>query len=77
MGILQEIEAVRRGVGLWRRVDHTVLRVTGNDAGPWLQSQTTNDVLALRDGEGLRNALLDRQGRVLAHFTTHRFEDEF
>lgn len=76
MSILSECEAVRRSAGLWRRTDHTVLRVHGRDALPWLQSQTTNDVLALREGEGLRNALLDRQGRVLAFFTTHRWGDE-
>ncbi|MBP8131318.1 MAG: tetratricopeptide repeat protein [Candidatus Hydrogenedentes bacterium] len=76
MGVLRELEAVRNSAGLWRRASHTVLRVHGRDAVSWLQSQTTQDVLALREGEGLRNALLDRQARVLAFFTTHRWGGE-
>ena len=77
MGVLREIEAVHHAVGAWPRSDHTVLQFSGKDAGNWLQSQSTNDVMRLRSGQGMSNALLDRQGRVLAFFTTHRWEDEF
>ncbi len=77
MGLLHEHETVRAHAGLWRRMDHTILRFTGRDAAAWLQNQTTNDLLRLEDGEGNLHALLDRQGRVQAFFTLHRFEDEF
>ena len=73
----QEIAAVRNEVGLWIRLDHTFIRFTGPDAASWLQSQTTNDVEALQSGEGHANALLDRQGRLQANFTLHRWEDEY
>ena len=73
----QEIAAVRNEVGLWIRSDYTFIRFTGPDAASWLQSQTTNDVEALQSGEGHANALLDRQGRLQAHFTLHRWEDEY
>ncbi|MBI2434160.1 MAG: tetratricopeptide repeat protein [Candidatus Hydrogenedentes bacterium] len=42
-----------------------------------MQSQTTNDVLALHSGGGCFNAMLDRKGRLQAFFSTHRFEDEY
>ena len=75
--IAEEVRAVRSSVGLWLRDDHTFVRIAGPDAASWLQSQTTNDVEAVEQGQGHHNALLDRQGRLQAHFTLHRWEDEF
>jgi folate-binding protein YgfZ len=75
--IANEVHAVRTSLGLWTRNDHTFVRITGADAASWLQSQTTNDVLALKSGEGHHNAALDRQGRLQAHFTLHRWAGEF
>lgn len=75
--IAAEVRTVRTALGLWLRDDHTFVRITGADAATWLQSQTTNDVLALKPGDGHHNAALDRQGRLQAHFTLHRWGDEF
>ena len=75
--IVEEVRAVRTGVGVWLRDDYTFVRITGSDAASWLQSQTTNDVEALGQGQGHQNALLDRQGRLQAHFTLHRWDDEY
>ncbi len=75
--VAAQVEAVRRRFGLWCRDDHTFLRVTGPDAASWLHSQTSNHVLALDQGHGHANAILDRQGRLQAHFTLHRWDDEF
>jgi folate-binding protein YgfZ len=75
--ITDEVRAVRRGVGLWLRDSHTFIRFTGKDVATWLQSQTTNDVVALQSGHGQANALCDRQGRLHAHFTLHRWDDEY
>lgn len=74
--IAGQVRAVRGGVGIWLREDHTFVRFTGPDAASWLQSQTTNDVEALAPGQGHANAVLDRQGRLQAHFTLHRWDDE-
>lgn len=71
------VEAVRRHVGVWLRSDHTFVRFTGRDVASWLQTQTTNDVLALQSGQGHANALLDRKGRLHAHFALHRWQDEY
>lgn len=72
-----EILAVRNSLGAWIRDTHTLVRFEGNDVGAWLQSQTSNDVLALRTGQGHANTLLDRKGRLQAHFSLHRWEDEY
>ena len=75
--VAAQVEAARHRFGLWRRDDHTFIRITGPDAASWLQSQTSNHVLALESGHGHANAVLDRQGRLQAHFTLHRWDDEF
>jgi len=77
MPVLREIKAVRENVGLWARDDYTVVQFSGNDAGSWLHAQTTNDVLGLQSGAGNLQAILDRQGRVQAFFSLHRWEDEY
>lgn len=68
---------MRTNGGLWLRRDHTVVQLAGRDAAPWLQAQATNAATALNTGEGNQQALLDRQGRVQALFTAHRWDDEF
>lgn len=75
--VTAEVRCVRERVGLWRRDTHTFIRITGPDAATWLQTQTSNDVVALESGEGHANALLDRKARLQAHFTLHRWEDEY
>jgi folate-binding protein YgfZ len=75
--IANRVNAVRQYLGLWLRDSHAFVRFTGPDAASWLHSQTTNDVEILESGEGHANALLDRQGRLQAHFTLHRWEDEY
>jgi len=69
--------AVRTAIGAWIRDSHTFVRLEGNDVATWLHSQTSNDVVALQSGEGHANTILDRKGRLQAHFTVHRWEDEY
>lgn len=75
--VREEIHAVRHEVGVWAWEDGAFVRFTGRDAASWLQTQSTNDVLALESGQGHANAVLDRKGRVQAAFTLHRWEDEY
>ncbi len=77
MTLLKEIEAVRTAAGIWTRTDYTVLQFQGGGAAAWLHAQTTSDVRALASGEGQASAMLDRQGRVLAQFSLHRWQDEY
>lgn len=73
----REVGAVRSAVGAWVRDTHTLIRFDGKDVASWLQSQTSNDVVALKSGQGHANTILDRKGRLQAHFTLHRWEDEY
>ncbi|MCL4217643.1 MAG: hypothetical protein KJ052_11665, partial [Candidatus Hydrogenedentes bacterium] len=68
---------MRNAAGVWRRHAYSFIRFTGPDTAAWLQSQTTNDVVKLESGQGHHNALLDRKGYLQAHFTLHRWEDEY
>ncbi|MCC6797164.1 MAG: tetratricopeptide repeat protein [Candidatus Hydrogenedentes bacterium] len=72
-----QVKAVRNAIGAWARNSHTFIRFEGNDVATWLQSQTSNDVVALQSGQGHANTILDRKGRLQAHFTLHRWEDEY
>ncbi len=76
MSILREIDTVRNRAGLWSREDYTILQCSGADALTWLHAQTSNELLGLESGQGNLNTLLDRQGRIQAVFSVHRFEDE-
>ncbi len=72
----REARQVREHAGTWRRDNLALIRVTGSDAMRWLQTQTSNNVLALEDGGGQANSHLDRKGFIQGVFTVHRLEDE-
>lgn len=56
---------------------HGVLRIGGDDAAPWLQGQTTQDVLALRPGEGAYTLFVLPTGKVRADAFVSRTGDGF
>jgi folate-binding protein YgfZ len=70
------MDTVRANAGIWLRRDHTVLQLSGKDALTWLHAQSTNTVTGIASGHGNYQALLDRQGRVQACFSAHRWDDE-
>jgi len=49
-------------------IDRSVLRLSGRDARPWLQSLVTNEVEKVHAGEGRYAALLTPQGKILFDF---------
>lgn len=57
---------LREECGLLDRSNRGKLIVSGPEAAEYLQGQLTNDVEALRPGEGLYAALLDRKGHIEA-----------
>ena len=73
----EQVKAVRERAGIWIRSDHTFIRFEGRDVASWLQTQTSNDVVALPPGGGHSGTLLDRKGRLQAHFSLHRWEDDY
>ncbi len=72
-----EYEAVRSGAGWLDLADRTLLSVAGPDSVEWLQGMVSNDVKALRDGEGAPAAVLNIQGKILADMRVFRTADAF
>jgi folate-binding protein YgfZ len=66
---------LREECGLLPRPGRGMLVVSGSEAADYLQGQLTNDVEALRPGDGLYAALLDRKGRMQADMRVLRPED--
>jgi tRNA-modifying protein YgfZ len=57
--------------------DWGALRVSGEDAGAFLQGQATTDVLALKPGQTGCGAFCNPKGRVIANFRIGRQEQGF
>ena len=76
-----EIEAeyrqAREGAGR-APLERAWIAVSGPDAAEYLQSQVTNDIEAVDEGESVYAALLDRKGRIQADMRISRVgADEF
>lgn len=69
--------ALRQAGGYACPADFGLIEVSGPEAGKFLQSRTTNDVLELQSGQGHLSCLLDRKGHIEAFYTLHRCEDVF
>jgi folate-binding protein YgfZ len=67
---------LREECGLVDRSDRGKLLVKGAEAGEYLQGQLTNDVEALKPGEGCYAALLDRKGHMQADMRVLRIAEE-
>jgi folate-binding protein YgfZ len=59
-----DYRAVREGCGVLSRSDHGVLEVTGRDRATFLHALLSNEIKALRPGQGCAAALLDVHGKV-------------
>lgn len=68
----QAVLTVHECVGIARVFDWAVFTIDGSDASPFLQNRLSNDILALKPGEGQLNATLDRQGRIEGVFSLHK-----
>ena len=55
----------------------TLWRMSGHDAAAYLQSQLSNDIVALGEGEGQWTTLLDRKGRLRTLALCWRLADGF
>lgn len=55
----------------------TVMELSGNDCAGWLHSQTSADVISVKEGACRWNAMLDRKGRLLSLFLMLRHRDGF
>jgi folate-binding protein YgfZ len=68
-------EAASAGAILVDRSSEGRLRISGADRVAWLQGLVTNDVAALRPGDGCYAAYLTPQGRMISDLRVLAFED--
>jgi|AGTN01.1.fsa_nt_gi folate-binding protein YgfZ len=77
MKTAQDTTELHRLGGFCFTEEFGVVRVTGADATQFLESQTTNQVKALNDGEGQLSCLLDRKARPVGCFHIYRDGAEY
>ena len=75
-GVIDEHRTVRSAAGLFDLGHMGQVRVTGEDALPYLQMVTTNDVSALEPGDAQYSFLPNEQGGVIDDIIVYRLPDE-
>jgi folate-binding protein YgfZ len=70
-----EYRVAREAAGLVDLSFRGLLEVTGGERLRWLNGQVTQDVKALRPGEGRLAAALDAKGHILADLAVYGLED--
>jgi folate-binding protein YgfZ len=68
-------EAARRGAGLIDRSGRGRIVITGQDRAAYLQGLLTNDIVALKPGEGCYAAYLTAQGRMISDLLVYELGD--
>jgi len=68
-------EAARRAAGLLDRSARGRIVVSGTDRATYLQGLLTNDIVALKPGEGCYSAYLTAQGRMIADLFVYELGD--
>ena len=68
-------DAARRGAAFFDRADRGFIVVSGKDRAPYLHGLLTNDVAALKAGEGCYAAYLTPQGRMIADLWVYELGD--
>ena len=70
----EEYQAVREQVGLIDLSFRAQIRMTGEDRAAFLQGMVSNDVKALRPGDGCLATLLTEQGRLVADLRVYALD---
>ena len=68
-------DAARRGAAFFDRADRGFLAVSGKDRASYLHGLLTNDIAALKAGEGCYAAYLTPQGRMIADLWVYELGD--
>jgi len=72
---LQAYDAARSRAGLVDRGDYGYIVVSGKDRASYLQGLLTNDIAALKPGQGCYAAYLTAQGRMIADLWVYELGD--
>src|SRR3954470_22353021 len=70
-----DYQAAREHVAALERTDRGRIVVSGADRASYLQGLLTNDILALRPGQGCYAAYLTAQGRMIADLHAYELGD--
>src|SRR5215468_10464303 len=73
----EEYRSVREQAGLIDLSFRVQIRMTGEDRTAFLQGMVSNDVQALRPGDGCLAALLTEQGRIVADLRVYALDTCF
>ncbi len=73
--VLTEAEATRLRFGVAPLSQYALFQFKGPDAIRFLNNRLSNDVLVLKPGQGQRNAVLDRQGKIQGMMDLYRVEE--
>jgi folate-binding protein YgfZ len=68
-------DAARHGAGLIDRRERGRIIVSGQDRAAYLQGLLTNDIAALKAGQGCYSAYLTAQGRMISDLWVHELGD--
>ncbi len=67
-----EYKQLRQHCGYFLLDNWGLVKIKGKDTFSFLQSQTTNDVLKLKIGNGQNNAIVDRKAKLLCNFSIYK-----
>jgi len=70
--IKEEHKKVREHCGFFPLDSWNLVQTVGKDIFTYFQTQTTNDILQLAEGQGQNSAIVDRKARLIASFSIHR-----
>ena len=70
-----ELDAILHGAAIAPLDDIGWIRVTGSDRVRWLNGMVTNNIAALKPGQGCYNFVLNAQGRIQGDLTAFLLED--
>ena len=70
-----QLDALLHGVGIAPLDSTGWIRVTGSDRVRWLNGMVTNNIAALKPGQGCYNFVLNAQGRIQGDLTAWMLED--
>ena len=73
--VQDEYQAVREKAGILDLSFRVQVRVTGEDRSSFLQGMLSNNVQALKSGQGCPAALLTEQGRIVADLRAYALDD--
>jgi folate-binding protein YgfZ len=75
INIKAEHQKIREHCGMFPLDSSRLVQATGKDIFTYFQSQTTNDIQQLEQGQGQNSAIVDRKARLIAPFSIHRNGD--